>query len=282
MGVSFLKLAQQSSGKAAPAADKKGAPWDAAPQAGKLAASAAAPQVPLGFFFRTGPAARKMFQDEEAKAELRRQEAGRMLRFWMNVGDERRITFLDGALDGDGMLAVPMWYEHRVKLGGNWQNFVCVAGTETCPICETDDNRASLVGIMTVIDHTPHIVQKGPNKGSTVKDTRKLFVPKKETMKVLAKLAAKRGGLTGCTFDVSRTGAKDPSCGNQFDFSEKLTLDEIRAKYGLKPEDVQPADYTKEVVYRPAKELVLLGAGRLLPGVGHEKGVDPAGLAEEL
>ena len=53
-------------------------------------------------------------------------------------------------------------------------------------------------------------MQKGPNKGKVIKNTRKLFIAKNQTIKMLTKLAAKRGGLQGCTFDVARTGDKEP------------------------------------------------------------------------
>jgi hypothetical protein len=46
-----------------------------------------------------------------------------------------------------------MFYEHRVRLNGEWENYICTAEadqSQPCPICEGGD-RPSLVGVMTVI-----------------------------------------------------------------------------------------------------------------------------------
>ena len=77
-----------------------------------------------------------------------------MRRFYLPYNGECQVTFLDGVLDDELMLDVPMFYEHQVRLNGKWENFVCVAETEPCPICEKGESRNSLVGILTVIDHT--------------------------------------------------------------------------------------------------------------------------------
>lgn len=233
-------------------------------------------------WMKKGKAAHQAFQEEEAKAEKAKAEAGKLFRFWMPPDEERKITFLDGELDEEGMLDIPMFYEHRVRLNGDWKTFVCVSEEEPCPICEKGDSRASLVGVMTVIDHTPYKIKSGPNAGKTIKNSRKLFVATRQTIKKLAKKAAKQGGLAGCTFEVSRTSDKDPSVGSDFEFLERCTADELVAKYDLKEEDVSPADYSHEITYHSAEELVKLGVGKAMGGVGKEKGVATAEVADEL
>ena len=235
-------------------------------------------------WIKRGAAAKTAYAQEEAKAELRKQDAGKLWDFWMPEDSERQITFLDGKLDEDGMLECGMFHQHNIRINGSWERFVCTVDqdeTQPCPICESGD-RPALVGVMTIIDHTEHVVQKGPNKGKVIKNTRKLFIAKNQTIKMLTKLAAKRGGLQGCTFDVARTGDKEASVGNQFDFVHKFeNRAEIMAKYDLKEEDVMAADYEKEIRYRSPQELIELGVGKAHSGVGYEKGAKSA-LKDEL
>lgn len=220
-------------------------------------------------FMKTGKAAKEAMASDEARRDLAKAEAGKLWQFWMPAEEERQVTFLDGVLDEEGMLAIPMYYQHMVRLNGNWQTFVCTASideTQPCPVCEKGD-RPTLVGVMTVIDHSSHTVKSGPNQGKVIKNSRKLFVAKPNTLKVLNKIAVKRGGLKGCTFDVSRTGDKEAGVGNQFDFTHKYaTLSEIMAKYDLKAEDVQPGNYDEEIVYRSPQELMELGVGKATLG----------------
>jgi hypothetical protein len=240
--------------------------------------------APIGFL-KKGQVAKEAFENEEAKAEMAKQEAGRMWRYMMKDGTDKRITFLDGDLNEDGMLDITYFYEHTVRINGGWSNFICTADTDTsqpCPICESGD-RPSFVGVMTVIDHSEHTIQKGPNAGKVIKNQRKLFVCKRNTIKQLTKIAAKRGGLAGCTFDVSRTGDKEPSVGNQFDFVEKFeSYDDIAAKYGLKLEDVQPAEYAEELKYRTPEELVELGVGKAVKSALGTKSAGTGQLADHL
>lgn len=235
-------------------------------------------------FLKTGAAAKQALAEEEAKAELAKQEAGKLWRFWMPAGEDRTITFLDGDVDEDGMLDIPMFHEHQVRINGNYENFICTSEQEGhCPICDKGDSKPYLVGVMTIIDHTPHKVKSGKNAGKIIKDTRKMFVAKKQTIRQLAKIAAKRGGLAGCTFDVSRADDKSASVGSQFDFVSKASLEDVAGKYELKLEDAMPADYQAELTYRTAEELVELGVGKAAGGIGHEKGVtDKKSLKNEL
>lgn len=223
-------------------------------------------------FLMKGAAAKQAMAHEEAKAEMAKQEAGKLFRFWLPEDAERQITFLDGEVDSEGMLDIPMYYEHQVKVNGNWTNFPCTQETQGfCPICNKGESKSSLVGIMTIIDHTPYKVESGKNAGKVYENTKRLFVPKKITVMQLSKIAVKRGGLTGCTFDVSRSGDKSASVGSQFDFVSKASLSEIAQKYGLEPDYVQPANYDEEIVYRTPEELVELGVGKPMNGPGFDK-----------
>jgi hypothetical protein len=278
-----------SFGKTAASASKKPPQTAPGPDPSTVEDEAPAPQKmqqkaahTVGWL-KKGVAAKQMLANEEAKAEQRKEEAGKMWRFWMPPGESRTITFLDGSLDNEGMLDLDLFYEHQIKIGGEWQNFVCVADDDqTCPICERGDSKPVLVGLMTIIDHTPHKVKQGPNAGKIIKNTRKLFACKRSTIKMLSKYAVKRGGLAGCTFDVSRTDDKKPGVGDVFDFTSKKTLKEIMTEYDLKPEDVKPAVYAEEITVRSAEELIELGVGKKPSGPGYEKGVGKSNLKDEL
>jgi hypothetical protein len=240
----------------------------------------------ISAWMKKGANAKTAVAQAEAKVEAAKAEAGKLWRFWMPADSERMVTFLDGGIDDEGMLDIPVWNEHRVKVNGDWESFVCVAEEEPCPGCESGDHRAGLVGALTILDHTPYTIKSGPNAGKTKQDSRKLFVPTRQTMKILTSLAKKLpGGLAGRSFTVMRTGDKEPGVGNQFmwDNGPARSPQELAALYSLKAEECMPADYSHEITHRTAEELGELGWVKPLHGVGNEKGVvDKAALKKQL
>lgn len=228
-------------------------------------------------FIKKGAESAQLAQKAEAEAELKKSEQGKLWRFYLKqiAGgkyEEARITFVDGDLSPEGYLLPPRWYEHTMNLNGNWTNFVCPEKTnpgtgEVCPLCLSGD-RASIVAGFTIIDHRKFKSQKG----TEYSDVRKLFIAKPGTVEMLNKLAVKRGGLAGCTFDVSRTGDKSPSVGNMFDFCEKRPIEELQQTYLWEVVDPKtnakskvtyfiPAVYEEETVYRTSEELRKMGLG---------------------
>jgi hypothetical protein len=209
---------------------------------------------------------------EEAAKENERVASGDFNpytnRFWMPDEDERRITFLDGDINEDGLIETVGYYEHQIKMNGHWRNFFpCVRDEEPCPLCEDGDN-PSLVSLFTVIDHTGFKIKKGDNAGKTIKNFRTLYVAKRESLKKLQHLAEKREGLVGCTFDVARLGDKAANVGSDFDFIEKNSMAKLRKKYELDEETVTPFDYEDIIQYRNAKGLRKLGFGSGMVGGG--------------
>jgi hypothetical protein len=229
--------------------------------------------VPAMSFMKKGTAAKEAMAAEEAKAELARADRDKLWRFMMKQGEDRKITFLDGELDADKMLDVNMYFEHTIQVNGRWENFVCTADvdpSQECPICARGDNKHALVGALTIIDHTPYTIAKGANAGKVIENQKKLFVAKKGTLALLTKIAVKRGGLTGCTFDASRNG-------------EMNTLAQIMATYGLDEEGVTHANYEHEITYRTPEELIALGVGKAPSGPGYGNGkVNTSALKNEL
>lgn len=210
---------------------------------------------------KRGKAAQEEMEKYDKDAEKHFEEMNRMWRFWVPKGESATVTFVDGDLLDDGTLDMLTFREHMVKVNGEWENYVCIAEQEPCPICEGGDF-PSLVGVLTILDHRSVKGKKG-----VYKDTPRLYVAKKGTIKLLQQAATKRGGLAGCTFEISRLNENDPTVGGSFDFERKRSVAECQKEYTRKGKDGKtsttfvPADYEKEIVYLPGKKLREMGFG---------------------
>lgn len=227
-------------------------------------------------WFTRGDSTQDAIAKEDKRIEDKMAAQGRMFRFWLPAEESAAITFVDGDLTDKGVLDCFMYREHTLFLQGKWNNFYpCTGDDEPCPICETGDD-PSLVGVFTIIDHREY---KG--KKAIYKDQPKLFVAKRGTLKILQQIASKRGGLAGCTFDVTRTSDDKANVGDLFDFTEKTDIATLRKKYVQKnkdgkPETVfKPAVYEEEIVYYSADELRKQGFGKGTP-IGAEGPVSGA------
>lgn len=236
-------------------------------------------------FLKKGAASVKLAETEEVLAEQRKEEQGKMWRFWLKEGEDAKVTFTDGDLDSEGFLVPPRFYEHDVMINGKMQHFVCPEKSnpeagDKCPICESGD-RPNLVAVFTILDHREFKSTKDDNK--VHKDRQKLLVAKPKSFEMLAKIAHKRGGLAGATFDVSRMGDKAPQIGSMYDFTEKTDIAVLQAKYTVEVKDPKtntmskvcnfaPANYEEEIIFRTGDELRKMGhwgaklAGNLNPG----------------
>jgi hypothetical protein len=219
-------------------------------------------------WMKKGKAAAESMEQEEQKAQAAKEAAGKPRRYWMPPNKDNMITFMDGALDDDGVLDMLMYYEHSMFLNGSYQNyFICTQDSEPCPLCQGGD-KPYLAGALTIIDHDKYTAKDG----TVYEDQIKLFIAKRGTVKQLQKIAAKRGGLTGATFDVSRTGDKEAGVGNVFDYDETNTLKEIQKEL---PDTVcEPLDYGEFLEYRTADELRKLGFGTKAMGSADQSGSD--------
>lgn len=215
-------------------------------------------------FLKKGAAATATFEQEEKKTEMAMKNTAR--RFWLKMDKpDATITFVDGNLI-EGAFENPFAFEHTVAVAGKYQNFICLHEEESCPICE-GGAKYSYVGYFTVIDHREY----KDNQGKVQKDKKRLFVAKRGTVKQLLKMAQKRGGLAGCRFDVSRTGDKEASVGNVFDFSEKFSPQQMKQMYG---DEAIPFDYDASIgeMFMSSKDLRKMGFGQ--SGVGNEAPLD--------
>jgi len=218
-----------------------------------------APSTSTLNFMKRGDQAVRAYEQAEATTEARREESGKAWRFMITkkqLDQEFKLTFLDGDLGEQGLLNIPMYYEHTVAHGGYWRNYVCTDGVvtdEPCPICIGGDQPA-FVGVMSVLDHTPRV----DKLGKSYPRTRRLYVVKRTTIKQLTKIAKAYGGLSGCTFMVSRSTENVPNAGDTFVFIEKASVLELQKAYG---EDASPLIYEQEITFRYPAELRALGIG---------------------
>jgi hypothetical protein len=231
---------------------------------------------------RTAMSFIKMGKDSQAVAEKNAQEVvtkkesyGKTFRFRMQPKEEARITFVDGDLNPKGYLVPPRWFEHTIKVGGNWMNIACPERNQpevgdSCPICELGDHPAVLVAGFTVIDHREFT----STKGNTYQDTRRILIAKPNSFELLNKIAMKRGGLAGCTFEVTRMTDKDASIGSHFDFIQKRDLGELKLLYQVEKTDpktgektavtnFEPVDFEQEIIAKSGDELRALGIGKV-------------------
>lgn len=234
-------------------------------------------------FLKTGAARAAAFKAEEAKSEMREKQFAAGKRFYIKKGDDadHLITFLDGDLADDGSLDTPVYFEHFLMVGNKPMQFGVDTDEGPDPIVESGGREPYLCQVFTVIDHTGF----KDKHGNEHKHLKRLFGAKKTTIKQLNKIAAKRGGLAGLTFSVSRTGAKSPSVGDSFEIADLMGGDNFKKKsrkeiaqflstkaykfndqgkkIKLSKEElldlVSPADYNEALTFYTSEELIKMG-----------------------
>jgi len=185
-------------------------------------------------------------------------------RYWMKKDEEKLITFLDGQLDEDGMLDIPLFFEHSVQSDGRWKTYVCIGEDEGCPFC-AEGNRKSLCGVLTIIDHSEFTGKSRDGQpGKLYKNEKVLFVCKKGTIQALTAQAREAcdGDLTGATFKVTRSSdPKSPRVGDSFFLKKKVTSDQLET---LGEGKSLAYEYTpEEIGYKDKAQLAELGFGDL-------------------
>lgn len=244
------------------------------------AAKAGASKTPK--WMKTGNAAKKAMQKEAAVQKKREEERDSIRRFWMPADSEASITFLDGDLGPDGELKALMFYEHsQVQFNGSYKNwFICTDEMpedmkEPCPVCQSTGKTPSLVAVFTIIDHSEW---KSESTGKVYKDQIKLFVCKMRTFRILQKMAQQTEGLSGTTFNVSRTSKDAANVGDVFIPVKKSSMEELADEF---PNTViAPADYEAEIKYYDATELRQMGFGTA--PIGSEPMAESDDFEEEL
>lgn len=175
-------------------------------------------------------------------------------RYWMPADTEKRVIFLDD---------VPTtFWEHNFKHGGNWRNWEpCKFRNkmdDSCAVCDRyPDRKPSFIGMLSVINLTTW----QSRDGKEFCYGRELFVAKlggkdkPGVLKKLERLKKQHGGLTGCIFDIYRSGGKTESVGDEFTLVEKIDPKKMAA-YG-KAQLKEWVQYVNEQIEDPENYLTL-------------------------
>lgn len=234
-------------------------------------------------FIKTGAAAKAKIAQHDAEAEVAREIGAKPFRFYIskaNLKKDFRITFLDGDLDVAGELEAPIWDEHSIEVGGRTRQFVCLQSTDAyCPACTTDSEKA-MVAAFTIIDHSPYTYSRGPKMGETVKNQRKLYICKRNSLGMLGKYATIHKGLRGLSFDVSRSTDRSARVGDVMIAVEKFSEQELMAIMGKDKDGNRldlPYNYHEAAPYFTAEKMVEVGIGGAAQVVGSEPKQDLSG-----
>jgi hypothetical protein len=190
------------------------------------------------------------------KAEQRKANANKPFRFYVPIGDTRRIIVCDETPDF-------FLYEHALKdAEGRWGRLFtgCVKTFDNCPVCEATARESYYAMVLTIIDLTPFPTRDG----DTVEFSRKLLIVKPAQQKKFLRFFAKEGTLRGAMFDMTRDGDKDPAIGNDIEFVEFVEEDELatfhrswKDKEGKKHEEDCDEVYAYEELFEePTTELL--------------------------
>lgn len=152
--------------------------------------------------------------DEDEKQEKAEYSGKGAKRFFLRENTEREIIFLSDD-------AVRIW-EHNPLVNGEWKPdnwYTCRQGVfrndPTCAMCQGNIQRYKM-GFYSIMDTTEFTF-----KGKTYKNLRRLLALRLEGMKRIKKKKERQGGLVGRRFLFSRTSAKAPNIGNDWEFMQE-------------------------------------------------------------
>ncbi len=158
------------------------------------------------------------------------------------------------------------FWEHAVKINGSWNgnDYICRVKNklgDKCFFCDKKKEggkntpiNLSYIGFLTVADFSAWT----NSKGVTYQYGRKLFGAKLGSkdypgiLKKLKRMKERHGRLTGCIFDIYRSGPKKPSIGDEFSLVEKIDPREIheyaKRELGIDPVEKkwEPFNYSEE------------------------------------
>lgn len=148
--------------------------------------------------------------EENAAAQAARSGA---FDFFIKKGESAQLVFLDNEPG-----AVVYMYTHKV--GDRFEDFICAGSPDEY---KGFAKRPTLAAYFTVIQ-----LGEFQGRNGKVVNPRRTLKVKPQTLDILKRQFAKRGGLRGCVFDVTRSNNdKSPAVGDGWDFEEKLSEDQI-------------------------------------------------------
>lgn len=206
-------------------------------------------------------------QHAKDKQEQRRAQANKPFRLYVPVGETRQFIVCDDAPDF-------FLYEHALKdAEGRWGRLFsgCIKEFATCPVCRVAERESYYAMALTVVDLTPFDTRDG----DTVDFSRKLLIVKPQQQKKFLRFYQKEGTLRGALFATTRDGDKDATIGNDIEFLEFVSEDEMatyvrswKDREGKKHTEVCSEPFVYEEVFdEPTEEsLLALVGGDPVPG----------------
>ena len=209
---------------------------------------------------------------EEEKARVRKEQkekmSGDLRRLWLPAKKNLEATFVTDP---------PFcFWEHQLQIDGNWRNWAtCVRGLEGykyCPICKLSDKIKKFwryyAGAYKIIDHN----EWTDRSDVFHKDTPLLMIARKDSLAVFRNHANIRSGLVGCRYNVFRSGSKSASIGDDWNFLEKITEEQMVEMYG--DEKCSAPDFSEILAPMPFEDLQAL-AEQVLPAMAEVFGGGP-------
>lgn len=214
-------------------------------------------------------------------------------KFYMPANLTKRILFL-------GSAPFTFWEHSLYEITRSGKDKeICLKRNriaQECPLCDKE-MWPSMIGYFTVIDMGD--VKRQPDgsvrlegwtsdKGVTYQFGRKLLGAKRGgkdkpgILKKIARLSERHGDLKGCVFDVYRSGNKVETCGDEWDFVEKIPADQIGAylmSNGAteeQVEDLSEVNYAEHFVPKTVDELKALVNGGTSNDFGGGFGQSPS------
>jgi hypothetical protein len=192
--------------------------------------------------------------------------------FYLPAQVTKRVLFLTDA--------PYTFYQHSLYelTGSGKDKEICLKKNriaQECPLCD-NEMWPSLIGFFTVIDmgdvkrgSDGQITLEGwtSDRGVTYQFDKKLLGAKRGgrdkpgILRKLGRLAEKHQGLVGCVFDVYRSGGKTETCGDEWEFVEKISpeqyADYLRASGADDDQipDFEQVNYTEHFVPKTVEEL---------------------------
>jgi len=212
------------------------------------------------------------FDAADQEKDERERRRNTPWRFFLKQGQAAEIVFLDDFSvthkiklpNGDEIERpiVPFSIdEHNLTVDGDWKNwFTCLKKIDPpCPICSAS-HRPYYVGMLSVL-------AKWVDDDGNAHWGKKIFAGKLNGIERIRRQLSKKGNLLYCKYEVARTGDRSEVTGDDYEFVERLTKEQVEALVeGQENVDVNPYDYMEMFAPKEKKELeTLMKSGRVAP-----------------
>jgi hypothetical protein len=201
---------------------------------------------PKAGFFRGAEGFKRAAQQKQQQDQEYERRKERPFDFRLKPGDSAEVVLLD---QGD-----PFFVSlHKVQTGPKrWEDVPCIADTgQRCPACEATGKEGQYAMVLTALDRREYRVQKGPNRGKTIKVSKKLVVVKGRNLPKFARAfeTKLKGNFRGVKVLFHRDGEKEAAIGEDVEFGGRLS-EAALAKYG---DVAKPAPYER-IFELPSRE----------------------------